>query len=419
MLCSFWKTYSPPAKFLLHACFCLENDHLDVFEFLVHQEEDTQRRYNLSPLDLQTMFKHTKLVPIKLQNPAQRTDMMLGVAAEEDIKAGDIIARASGFFWPKMTPMPTAAEKGFGPFKLKQDVPFNWGFEQKMPPDSRPSGFRFMLSARCPVALVNDYHGIAEQPNGEFIQFTSQKAGDDGQTDTLQIGIKATMDIKKGEQILCCYGDSFWSSAGPDPSAPSQMLLDAVTNQTPFVPNKIYVVDDGEEDEASAAEEGEVKEGEASDAKEGEVDEGEGSAAEQVELVDLTTTAADLTTNKRPLPADSEAESGSARKKVKPAKKAAGRAAKAKKDTTKKAVAGKAKKAAAKKAPAKKDAAKKAAAKKPAAKKAAAKKAAAKKPSAKASAERQDRSESVRTHKHTLPSNFASQHVCPLISAGR
>ena len=109
MLYSFWKTYSPPAKFLLNAYFCLENDHIDVFEFLVAQEEDTLLRYNLAPQQLMKMFEHTKLFPIKVQNPAQPKEMMLGVAAEEDIAKDEIIGRANGFFWPKLIEMPTIA----------------------------------------------------------------------------------------------------------------------------------------------------------------------------------------------------------------------------------------------------------------------------------------------------------------------
>ena len=282
MLYSFWKTYSPPAKFLLHAYFCLENDHIDVFEFLVAQEEDTWLRYNLAPQQLIKMFEHTKLFPIKVQNPARPNEMMLGVAAETDIAKDEIIGRANGFFWPKLIVMPTIAEKGFGPCMLEQDVPVIWGVERKVPAESRPSGFRFMLNASDAMSLVNDHRGLAEKPNAEFISFTAIRPGEDHATDTLQLGIKAITHIKKNEQILVAYGEGFWSNAGRDPSAPSEKLLDAISSRPRHVPNKIYEEGDARDSDDEEEEDNESKQAAQKDSEE--------------VLVDLTTTDKD---NKR------------------------------------------------------------------------------------------------------------------------
>ena len=385
MLYSFWKTYSPPAKFLLHAYFCLENDHIDVFEFLVAQEEDTWLRYNLAPQQLIKMFEHTKLFPIKVQNPAQPNEMMLGVAAETDIAKDEIIGRANGFFWPKLIVMPTIAEKGFGPCMLEQDVPVIWGVERKVPAESRPSGFRFMLNASDAMSLVNDHRGLAEKPNAEFISFTAIRTGEDHATDTLQLGIKAITHIKKNEQILVAYGEGFWSSAGRDPSAPSEKLLDAISSHPRHVPNMIY-----EEGDARGSDDEEEEDNESKQAAQKVSEEVQYQAEE---VVDLTTTDKD---NKRKANASDPSPPERKKRKVpkkhdqteeENAKAAATKANKATKVATamKKVNAdAKAKKAAKEKA---REAAETAAAK-------------------------------VWTHKHTLPSHVALQRVCPLISAG-
>ena len=388
MLYSFWKTYSPPAKFLLHAYFCLENDHIDVFEFLVAQEEDTWLRYNLAPQQLIKMFEHTKLFPIKVQNPARPNEMMLGVAAETDIAKDEIIGRANGFFWPKLIVMPTIAEKGFGPCMLEQDVPVIWGVERKVPAESRPSGFRFMLNASDAMSLVNDHRGLAEKPNAEFISFTAIRPGEDHATDTLQLGIKAITHIKKNEQILVAYGEGFWSNAGRDPSAPSEKLLDAISSRPRHVPNKIYEEGDARDSDDEEEEDNESKQAAQKDSEE---------VQDQAEaVVDLTTTDKD---NKRKAGASDSDQSPPVRERKKrktkkqdqteeeKARAAATKANRANKVATamKKVNANaKAKEAAKKKA---REAAKTAAAK-------------------------------VRTHKHTLPSHVALQRVCPLISAG-
>ena len=429
MLYSFWKTYSPPAKFLLHAYFCLENDHIDVFEFLVAQEEDALLRYSLGPQQLMKMFEHTKLFPIKVQNPAQPKEMMLGVAAEEDIAKDEIIGRANGFFWPKMSAMPTTAEKGFGPYMLERDVPVVWGFERKVPAESRPSGFRFMLNASDAMSLVNDHRGLAEKPNAEFISFTATKLGDEHPTDTLQLGIKAITDIKKGEQILVAYGEDFWSNAGRDPSPPSEKLLDAISGQPRHVPNKIY-----EEGDAGESDDDEEEVNESKQAAQRDSDD----VQDKEEAVDLTedtdvlpgpkagdkrnldaSTQSPVERKKRKVQNNDQTEEEQARAAATKAKKAKAIAAAMKKVNAdaKARKAAKAKKTAKPKATAKPKGGAKA---KP---KEAAKTDAAKKPEKRKSdslePEQEPQVDSLSVHKHTLPSHFALQRVCPLISAGR
>ena len=204
--------------------------------------------------------------------------------------------------------MPTIAEKGFGPCMLQQDVPVIWGFERKVPAESRPSGFRFMLNASDAMSLVNDHRGLAEKPNAEFISFTATKPGDDHPTDTLQLGIKAITVIKKGEQILVAYGEDFWSNAGRDPSPPSEKLLDAISGHPRHVPNKIY-------EEGGAGE---------SDDDEEEVNESKQAAQRDSDDVQDKEEAVDLTEDVHPGPKagdkrnlDSSGESQVERKKRK------------------------------------------------------------------------------------------------------
>ncbi len=49
---------------------------------------------------------------------------------------------------------------------------------------------------------VNDYRNIRKRPNAQFVLYT------DGRN--VKIGVFATEEIKKGEEICVTYGKGFW-----------------------------------------------------------------------------------------------------------------------------------------------------------------------------------------------------------------
>ena len=135
---------------------------MDALAFLHSQTEDVGRRFTRGETFWKQAFRRLSIMPQVVQAPDGMD--MLGCVAEEDLEAKQLLVVGEGFWWPKCAPPPDQRSVGSDQFS-RATLHRVWGVETT----SLNKDLLFFLNASSPMSLVNDYNGLAQEPNASLV----------------------------------------------------------------------------------------------------------------------------------------------------------------------------------------------------------------------------------------------------------
>lgn len=139
----------------------------DALSLLHAQEESPEQRLITNDAFWDTAFQGGKIMPQRVKIP-NSNEHMLGCVAEVDIQAKETLIVGKGFWLEKGCPPPTRANMGLKPRKPFDKSPDRdvWGIDLLQADGSA----RYYLSVNSPMAMCNDYRGIAPQANASLVR---------------------------------------------------------------------------------------------------------------------------------------------------------------------------------------------------------------------------------------------------------